>query len=70
MIIHNNEELIKAVESSGDSKIKIAVNADASLQTLEKMLAGETDMQLSAIDRIASHIGLRTVVSYEPDPAS
>lgn len=64
MVIIRNKNFIKAVKASDQSNEKIAAFADSSRTTLEKMIRGQADMQLSKMDSIADYLGFDVEVRF------
>ena len=65
MIRIKTENFVNAVKNHKESKIRIAVLADSSTTTLNKILKGETDLKLSVVDKLAGFLGLDVVVEFK-----
>lgn len=66
MIKIDLEPLIKAVDSHADSRTRLAYFADVSPPTLEKILAGDMNVNVESIVKIATFLGLETGISFRP----
>ena len=64
MIRFNNQNLKKAVENHPDSQVKIAVLSGSSETTLKRVLKGETDLNLSSLDKLAGYVGLDVEIRF------
>lgn len=68
MITIDNENFVEAVASHPESKLKIAVKADSSINTLEKLINGDTDLQLSSVEKLADYVGFDVQVQFVKRP--
>jgi hypothetical protein len=68
MIKLKNEKFVETVESHPDGKSKIAILADSSRTTMDKLLNGKTDLQLSSVEKLANYVGLDVVIDFVPKP--
>jgi hypothetical protein len=64
MIRFNNEPFLKAVEDSGQPKSRLAILAYSSTHTFNKVLEGDTDMQLTVLGKIADYLGLDVEIHF------
>lgn len=64
MIKFDNNLFIKKFGEKQERKIKVAVNADSSVDTLEKVIAGNTDVTLKSLDKLGEYLGLDIAVQF------
>lgn len=68
MIKIKNKNFVEAVKNHPLSKDKLVAFADSSQGTLDKIMSGNTTLQLSAVHRLAEYLGFDVVVSFEKKP--
>jgi hypothetical protein len=64
MVKIENKNFVKAVEEHPESKLRIAVLADSSRTTLDKVMNGEPDLLLSSVEKLADFLGFNVEVRF------
>ena len=63
MISFKNKNFVSAVDKRGD-KTRSAILAGSSTRVLDKVLAGEKDLTLASIDRLAEYYGFDVQIVF------
>jgi transcriptional regulator with XRE-family HTH domain len=56
------EQLIEAIEASGESRYQIAIGSGVSQSQLSRLFSGESDLSTANVERVAEYLGLELVL--------
>lgn len=70
MITIKNEKLAEEVNKHDQGKTGFAVHAGSSFTTLEKVLNGDSDINLNSIGKLAEFAGMDVIVDFVPQAKS
>lgn len=68
-LIIETKPIERAIEKAGESHTKIGHLAGSSPDSLKRFLEQDPNLNLSTITKIASYLGFRTRVVFEPSKA-